>query len=94
MVGGGYSEPKIRAEREGSRQKAEMQRKIPSFVVVVVSLVVRFENFADLLGCGCGYGVDDVVVVVAVEVEGPAVVEGDSDIPLKLVNLARAVATA
>ena len=73
-----------------------MRRKILSFVVVVVvvSLVVHFESFADLLGCECGYGADDVVVVVAVEVEGPAVVEGDSDIPPKLVNYARTVMTA
>lgn len=85
------SESIIRAGREGSRWKGEMQQRKLSFVASLAC----FENSADLLvGGGGGAGAAAAVVhVEVVEAEG-AVVEGDSGIPLKLVNLARAVVTA
>ena len=81
-----YLEPRVQAGREGSWQKGEMQQRTLSFV----ASLAHFENSADLL---VGGGAAVVVHVEVVEVEGAAV-EGDSGIPLKLVNLARAVVTA
>ena len=79
-------ELRIQAGRGGLRQKGETQlQKTPSSVV----RSAHSENSADLLVVGCAAAVHAVVV----EAEG-AVVEGDSGIPPKSVNLARAVVTA